>query len=298
MAIVSRNIDTFGIASLSFFSLMLGFNQVVMKVVNTGIQPIFCAGLRSLFAAIIVFIWLTLCKKKILFEKDLLLSTAFYGMIFGGEFLLLFVALDLTSVIRVTIIFYSMPVWLALMNHFLLKDDKLTKVKTFGLIIALLGMGISVISSNLVPGNESNLWGDLCALGGAIGWALFAFYSKNSRLSEKPPDTLMFYAFLVSAPMLIAFSFLYGPFIRQIQTIHLAGFLFQIVFASVGFICWLWLLKRYSATTVASFAFLTPIFGIFFGWLFLAEYLSMQLLIAGTLVTSGIYFVSKSEIKN
>ena len=87
MAIVSRNIDTFGIASLSFFSLMLGFNQVVMKVVNTGIQPIFCAGLRSLFAAIIVFIWLALCKKKILFERDLLLSTICYGLIFGGEFL-------------------------------------------------------------------------------------------------------------------------------------------------------------------------------------------------------------------
>ena len=295
---VSRNIDTFGIVSLSFFSLMLGFNQVVMKVVNTGIQPIFCAGLRSLFAAVIVFIWLTLCKKKIQVEKDLLFSIICYGLIFGGEFLLLFVALDLTSVIRVTIIFYSMPVWLALMNHFLLKDDKLTKIKIFGLMIALLGVGISVISSNLLPGNEANFWGDLCALGGANGWALFAFYSKNSKIKEKPPDTLMFYAFLVSAPMLIAFSFLYGPFIRQIQTIHLVGFLFQILFASVGFICWLWLLKRYSATTVASFAFLTPIFGIFFGWLILAEHLSMQLLIAGTLVTSGIYFVSKSEIKN
>ena len=90
---VSRNIDTFGIVGLSFFSLMLGFNQVVMKVVNTGIQPIFCAGLRSLFAAVIVFIWLTLCKKKIQVEKDLLFSIIFYGLIFGGEFLLLFVAL-------------------------------------------------------------------------------------------------------------------------------------------------------------------------------------------------------------
>ena len=298
MAIVSKNLDTFGVVSLSFFSLMLGFNQVVMKVVNTGIQPIFCAGLRSLFAAIIVFIWLTLSKKTIRVEKELFLSVTFYGFIFGLEFLLLFVALDLTSVMRVTIIFYSMPVWLALINHFFLKDDKLTRSKTFGLMIAVLGVTIAVVSSNLLPEKETNLWGDLCALGGAIGWALFAFYSKNSSLSNKPSDTLMFYAFLVSAPMLIIFSLLYGPFIRQLEIIHITGFLFQILFASIGFIFWLWLLKKYSATTVASFAFLTPIFGIFFGWLLLAEKLSIQLFVAGILVTCGIYFVSRSEVKS
>ena len=57
-----------------------------MKVVNDGLQPIFCAGLRSLFAAFLILLWLFLRKKGIKVEKNLLPAILFYGMIFGAEF--------------------------------------------------------------------------------------------------------------------------------------------------------------------------------------------------------------------
>ena len=114
MKIESRNLDTFGIAGLCFFSLISGYNQVVMKVVNDGLQPVFCAGLRSLFAAFLILLWLFLTHKRIKVEKSLLPAILFYGVIFGAEFMFLYIALDLTSVIRVTIMFYTMPIWLAI----------------------------------------------------------------------------------------------------------------------------------------------------------------------------------------
>ena len=107
MKIESRNLDTFGVAGLCFFSLISGYNQVVMKVVNDGLQPVFCAGLRSLFAAFLILLWLFLTNKKIKVEKSLLPAIIFYGIIFGAEFMFLYIALDLTSVIRVTIMFYT-----------------------------------------------------------------------------------------------------------------------------------------------------------------------------------------------
>lgn len=39
---------------------------------------------------------------------------AWAGLLFAAEFICLFTALDLTSVARVSILFYSMPVWLAI----------------------------------------------------------------------------------------------------------------------------------------------------------------------------------------
>ena len=268
-----------------------------MKVVNDGLQPVFCAGLRSLFAAFLILIWLFLTKKRIKVEKSLLPSIIFYGLIFGAEFMFLYIALDLTSVIRVTIMFYTMPIWLALMNHFLLKNDKLSSGKTAGLFAAIIGVIISVSSSTTSGGLKASLIGDVCALLGSIGWAYFAFYSKNSKVNTQSPDTLMFYAFLVSAPMLIILSMFYGDFIRELTVLHYAGFSFQVLFASIGFIFWVWLFKRYSATTVASFSFLTPIMGIFFGWLLLSEQLSNALFVAGLLVTGGIYLVTRAETK-
>ena len=38
-------IDLFGAVALSSFSLLLAFNQVVIKVTNGGLQPVFFAGL-------------------------------------------------------------------------------------------------------------------------------------------------------------------------------------------------------------------------------------------------------------
>ena len=43
---------------------------------------------------------------------------------------------------------------------------------------------------------------------------------------------------------------------------------------------WLWLLSIYPAASVAAFSFLSPIFGVFFGWAFLDEKLGAPILVA------------------
>lgn len=47
-------IDTFGAVALTGFALLLAFNQVVIKVTNGGLQPIFFAGVRSAGAVICI----------------------------------------------------------------------------------------------------------------------------------------------------------------------------------------------------------------------------------------------------
>ena len=42
--------DAVGASALTGFSIVLAYNQVVIKVVNGGIQPVFSAGLRSVAA--------------------------------------------------------------------------------------------------------------------------------------------------------------------------------------------------------------------------------------------------------
>jgi drug/metabolite transporter (DMT)-like permease len=49
--------DAFGATSLVLFSALFGFNQVVIKLVNEGFQPVFAAGLRSLGAIPLILLW-------------------------------------------------------------------------------------------------------------------------------------------------------------------------------------------------------------------------------------------------
>jgi drug/metabolite transporter (DMT)-like permease len=98
----------------------------------------------------------------------------------------------------------------------------------------------------------------------------------------------------VSAIVLIALAPFFGELIREINGLVIALFTFQVlVVVSFGFLTWFWLLSIYPASRMASFSFLSPVFGVFFGGLILGEDLNQNIVIALILVSSGVYFVSR-----
>ena len=81
---------------------------------------------------------------------------------------------------------------------------------------------------------------------------------------------------------------------RELQPIHFLGLAFQVlVIASAAFIFWLWLMTIYPASAVASFSFLGPVFGVFFGWPLLGETIAPSILGALALVAVGIWLINR-----
>ncbi|MEL6736463.1 MAG: EamA/RhaT family transporter, partial [Pseudomonadota bacterium] len=60
-----ERIDAFGAFWLVTFSGLLGLNQVLVKIMNTGLQPVFQAGLRSLLALPIVILVALVMRSKL-----------------------------------------------------------------------------------------------------------------------------------------------------------------------------------------------------------------------------------------
>ena len=86
----------------------------------------------------------------------------------------------------------------------------------------------------------------------------------------------------------------FGEFIRDLQPIHLWGLAFQIVvIVTLGFAFWLWLLSIYPAASVAAFSFLSPVFGVFFGWWLLGETIGLPILAALLLVAGGLVLINR-----
>ncbi len=285
-------LDTFGVVSLVLFSVLLGFNQVVIKVVNEGLQPVFFAGLRSAGAVVCVALWMRLrgiCMRP---APGTHLAGLLIGCIFAVEFMLLFTALDLTTVTRTSVIFYSMPVWLALGAHLLIPGESLNRGKALGLAVAFAGVAWAILSRD--GAGEGSLVGDLCALFAAIAWAGLGLMARGSALKRERPEMQLLWQVTVSAPILILAAPLFGPLIRDLQPIHLWGLAFQIVaMVSMGFIFWLWLLSIYPAASVAAFTFLGPIFGFGFGWLLLGEQIGPELVVALVLVSAGLWLMNR-----
>jgi drug/metabolite transporter (DMT)-like permease len=58
---------------------------------------------------------------------------------------------------------------------------------------------------------------------------------------------------------------------------------------------WFWLIRHYHVGRIASFTFLTPIFGVLAGGILLDETVSKILLLSLLLVGSGIYLVNRPD---
>ena len=290
-----NKIDTFGAIALISFSLLLGINHVVIKIVNVGLNPIFFAGIRSFIAFLFIIIWMKFTRKTIVFNKKNTNICLIAGLVFALEFLFLFLALDFTSVSRNSIIYYSMPLWLTILLFFTKNKEKLSFIKLLGLILAFSGVVISVSKndSGLII-NSSSLFGDFLAFLAALFWALLIIIAKNSNFNKEMPEMQLLWMVMVSGPILICFSFFIEDPIRDFQIIHIWGLLFQsIVVVAGGFLFWLWLLSKYPASGVASFSFLTPIFTIFFGWLILSEVMTPDFIFAAFLVITGLILINK-----
>lgn len=284
-------LDAFGAALLVGVALLLAFNQIIVKIVNSGLQPVFFAGLRSALAVVFVWGWLVWRKRPPRLNRTAYGPGIMMGVVFAVEFLCLFLALDLTTVGRTSVIFYSMPVWFAIMAHFGM-GERITPIRALGLALAFAGAAWAILSRT--SGGEGSLIGDLFALGGAICWAGTAFLARRPVMRSEGPEMQLFWMVLVSAPILLIASPLFGPLIRDLQPQHLGWLVFQAsVVVAGGFITWLWLMSVYPASTVASFSFLTPIFGLALGALIFGETVTWPILGSALLVAVGIVLINR-----
>lgn len=288
-------LDLFGAVALVGFAALLGLNQVVIKIVNEAVQPVFMAGIRSFGAMCVLYLWMRWRGTGPHFARVAAPSAVLAGLLFAGEFVLLFMALDYTSVARASIMFYTMPVWFALMAHVWIPGARLTPAKVLGLVLAVAGVALALLNR---PGSAAgSVFGDLLALFGSLGWAGIAFIARTTEFARVTPLMQIFWQLSVSAVVLLALAPFFGPLIREFAPVYLAGIAFQVfIVGSLGFLLWFWLLKIYPANGVTSFSFLSPIFGVVFGWLILQEEVTLSLLGALVLVCCGLILINRRGV--
>jgi drug/metabolite transporter (DMT)-like permease len=284
-------IDLFGGSALLALSIMLGLNTVMIKVVNEGLQPVFSAGMRSALAFFVVLAYAMWRRKKLSITDGSLVPGIITGILFAIEFIFLFVALDYTTVTRVSIFFYTMPIWMALGAHFLVAGELIAPRKALGLVIAMIGVIWAFVDRGTGGGN---ILGDILVTIGAMCWAAIGLTARVSKMNRASPEMQLLYQLSISALILLPIAFLTGPVIRELEPFHLAIFAVMVVgVVSIGFLVWFWVLSIYPPSEMASYSFLAPVFGVIFGWLFLGEQIGLTIIGALTLVSIGIVLINR-----
>lgn len=279
-------------AALVVFSFLMGLNQVLIKLVNAGFAPAFQAGLRSACALVPVLAFVLIARRRVSVTDGSLVPGLLCGLLFSAEFLLLFQALEYTTVSRASVLFYTMPVWVAAAAHFMIPGERMSLRRLAGLVLAVGGVALALIDRPPHLTATAAL-GDAMCLAAAVCWAGIALVVRTTRLSRSEPEMQLIYQLTVSAPVLLVVAPFVGGTVRDLTPEILGIFAFQvIVIVAFGFIAWFWILRIYPASDMASFSFLSPLFGVVLAWLVLGERIGPAILGALALVGTGIALVN------
>ncbi|MDT4872811.1 carboxylate/amino acid/amine transporter [compost metagenome] len=141
------------------------------------------------------------------------------------------------------------------------------------------------------------LLGDALGVLGGMAWGFTTVVVRTTRLSEAPPTLTLFYQLFVAAILLLLVALATGEVEKVSLTPRgVSSVLFQGVMVSfISYFAWFWLLRRYLASNLAVFSFMTPLFGVTFGVLLLGEPLSLNFIAGAVLVLLGITLVSSEQ---
>jgi drug/metabolite transporter (DMT)-like permease len=138
------------------------------------------------------------------------------------------------------------------------------------------------------------LLGDALGVLGGLSWAATTVLIRVSVLSEAPPTTTLLYQLGSAGVILVAIAALMGQATGISMTgIVWASILFQsVIVAFLCFLLWFWMLRRYLASRLSVFSFLTPLFGVGFGVLLLHDPVGVRFAVGAALVMLGVVMVN------
>jgi drug/metabolite transporter (DMT)-like permease len=285
-----NRIDLPGFTAILILTILWGVNYYAIKVSNTGLSPVFTAFLRSVVASVCGVIYCLVVRQPV-FHKDIrLFHGVVVGLLFGVEFICIYLGMLYTNAARAAVLVYLAPFVVAGGAHFFL-GEKLNVIKTVSLVLAFFGVYLVFSGKPSVHGPYM-LLGDILELVAAILWGATTLYIKRYLSQTVHPINTFIYQLLFSVPIIAVAAYVLEPvwITGTLSSGVLISFLYQsVVVAFASYLTWFKLIHAYPVASLSVFTFLTPIFGVASGVIFLGEDLTQGLLVGLACVCLGIY---------
>jgi drug/metabolite transporter (DMT)-like permease len=126
-------------------------------------------------------------------------------------------------------------------------------------------------------------------------WGLTTVAIRAYNLTRISAEKLLFYQLAISTMVLVGISHGMGePWGGSWSGFAIGSVALQtVVGAFASYLAWMWMLGHYPATKISAFVFLTPLFALLFGMLWLGEAVTLTLVLSLALVAVGIVLVNR-----
>jgi drug/metabolite transporter (DMT)-like permease len=285
------HLDALAVGILLMCSMFWGFQQVLVKATVAELPPVFQSAVRGVGATLLLWLW---CQWRgvRLFERD---GSGWAGLLvgclFAAEFACIYIGLQYTSASRLTVFLYTSPFWVAALVPWFIRTERLRPVQWLGMACAFAAV-VFALREGFGGGGAT---GDLMGLAAGALWGLTTVAIRAANLTRLAAEKLLFYQLAVSTLVLLLLSHL----LTESWNGTWSGFAMgsvavqSVVGAFASYLAWMWMLGHYPATKISAFVFLTPLFALLFGTLWLGEAVTLTLALSLALVAAGIVLVNR-----
>jgi len=288
VALSAARLGATAIVLATVVNALWGTNPVALKLALHGLPPIGCSGIRFAIATIGVAIWLRATGVDLRPRRGEIPWLAAAGAIFAVQIATFTLGVYWGTASHSSVILNTYPFFVVAFAHFLIPGDRATFGKAAALVAAFSGI-VVLFAGDWGAWRGTNLLGDLIQLASAIILGAQVVVTKHA-VARVHPGRVVLYQMFTGGAAFVLFSFAFeGLAQARPDALSIGAVVYQGIF--IGALCfsvWTWLIRRYSASLVAIFGFISPVVGVILSALVLGEPLTPALLASAGLVAIGI----------
>jgi drug/metabolite transporter (DMT)-like permease len=288
--------STLVIVAFGLVYVVWGSTYLAIRVAIESFPPLLLAGSRHLITGLILY--------PILRWKTGVRPTAAHWRVsFITGFLLLCVGNGGVCIAERTVpsgvtalLVATVSLWMVLVDWLRPRGVKPGLRVIWGLLLGFGGLALLVGPKDLGGSGRIDPMGVGILVIASLAWASGSVYSKHSGgLSGSPLLGVAMQSLAGGVALWVA-----GTVSGEVSALHLAsvsgrswaalGYL--VAFGSmIGFTAYIYILKKSTATRVATYAFVNPVVALFLGWLLIGENITLRTVIAAAVILTAVLLV-------
>ncbi|UOD49381.1 DMT family transporter [Orrella daihaiensis] len=294
MSHIRQPLDARAVSLMLLLCILWGGQQSVIKLVADDMAATLQISLRSGIGLILIAGFMAWRGISFAMHKGPWRAGIIAGLLFGFEFLFIGEGLRYTTASHMAVFLYTAPIFTALGLHFLIPEERLSKKQWLGISLCFVGIAVAFLGGFAQPTISNKiLWGDFLGLMAGFLWGSTTVVIRVTGLNRIPAAQTTLYQLVAAFVILLLAAMLSDQMTVNWTPELITALAAQgIVIAFFTLLVWFWLLSRYLASRLASFTFLTPLFGVAFGVLLLDDPLDIAFVLGAALVIIGVSVVN------
>jgi drug/metabolite transporter (DMT)-like permease len=274
--------------------LLWGSTWAAIKIGVAQVPPYVFAFERAVAVASILTVVVLMLRQSFPRTRPALLASGISGLFnIGTSWALIFWAEQFVPSGLVAVFGAMAPVWTAILAHYFVRGDRLSRLKVFALVLGLVGTALLVGAPAASEGPNALLATALLAIM-PISWAVAAILIARF-LSGESPIAVVGVGTWVGALFLAPFALTQIGQPQQWDARSIVAFTYLVIGGScVGLVLNAWLYRKLRPTTVTLSQVLIPTQALLIGGLALGEEFSLRMLAGAALVVSAVAVNAKA----